>query len=287
VSHPIPWDLEGAVLADILLKFLTKCTDEEIDMEIEENELLIKTRKAKVGLVLHKEIKIPIKEIGDPQEWEKIPEDFLESVKLTLFSTSKDMTSPVLTCIHVHNKMVESFDKFRVTNFVMGKKFPSGNWTFPSWNIKHLLNFEPIEFTSTKGWGHFRTEQGVIFSFRIYTDTYPDISKFLNVKGKELKIPGDVIEILERASIIGKEDFEVDEWAELEVTEGSLLISTKSDNGWFTEKCRIKYKDDVPIKFIINPSFLIEILKLQTTATVGENSISFKGENFTHCISLV
>lgn len=285
VSHPIPWEIEGAVISSPLLGLLSKVNDETVEIEITKKGMVIEGARFKTEISLYEEIKLPIDQIGNPTDWKKLPKNFVDAVSYTMFTAAKDMTKPSLACLHVKGDKVESSDKFRITQFTLDKKFP-GTYLFPAWNIKHLINFEPIEFTTTQGWGHFRMENGAIFSMRIFPEeNYPNVDKHLKVEGQSLKIPDEVSEILERAQVIVKGEFEADQLVDIAVEPGKLTVSGKGPHGKFTERIRIRYDSD-PINFSINLVFLSQILKHLKETTVSENTMKFIGSNYVHLISL-
>jgi DNA polymerase III sliding clamp (beta) subunit (PCNA family) len=282
ISSNIPWDLTGTVPADPLLGFLSACSEEEMDFNVTDKTLSIKGRKSHTDFNLREGEGNLIFPVVD--EWEEIPKNFNEGIKITLFSAASDMTDPKLTCLHVKDNFIESCDKFRITRFTLDSNFP-GEWLFPAWKVKFLLNFEPKTFAHSQGWAHFASDPDVIFSIRIFQDEYRNLDRFLVEEGEEVKIPSDVQGILERVAPIVKSDIELDELISVDLTENKMMITAKGPAGTHEEGCRVSYKGN-PISFTLKPSLLSEILKLKSVGRVSESRIVFKGDNFIHSVSL-
>ena len=81
-------NLTGAIKAEELYKFLSKVKTEEIELTMEENEIRIRSGKAKIGLVIESEIKLPLSELGEIKKWEKLPEDFMKTLETVRFCST-------------------------------------------------------------------------------------------------------------------------------------------------------------------------------------------------------
>ena len=85
VSHLVKGleNMKGAIKAKTLYEFLARVKDEEIEIEQEENEVLIKTGRSKAGLRFEYEIRLPFEEVGEIGKWKKLPEDFVDALRLS------------------------------------------------------------------------------------------------------------------------------------------------------------------------------------------------------------
>ena len=83
VSHPVEGlELEGAVLADNLYKFLGKIKKADVDLVVKDNEIILTTGKATAGLTLQSEIKLPLDEtLSERGRWQKLPENFIDHIE--------------------------------------------------------------------------------------------------------------------------------------------------------------------------------------------------------------
>lgn len=282
--------IEGAVRAEELFAFLSKIKNETVDIVIKENELRVSSKRAKVGIPFSAEIELPFDELQLPKDdaWVKLPEAFAEGIWKCSTTASRDMTKPVLTCIHLNGNCIESSDDYRITSFVLGGKrkvFPKPI-LLPAKSARDLARYVPTEYGLTKGWVHFTNEDGIIFSSRVFEDEYPDINQYLEVDGEAVDIPEGIETVLERAGIFSKAEIAEDESIEVSIGTSSMTVSGEGDHGWFVEEVPIKRKGAV-IRFRINPSFFKDLVDLHPKITVGEDRIRIETENVVHVVSLM
>jgi len=139
-------------------------------------------------------------------------------------------------------------------------------------------------------WVHLRTEDGLIFSARAFEAEYPDITPFLRGPGEEAKgrliLPRKIVDMIERSSVFfSSTDSKFDREIEVEVEKGKFILKGKSEAGWSEEEANVRY-EGVPVSFRINPDFLSEISNEIRECVVGERTILFEGDNWTHVIAL-
>ena len=102
ISHPVKdLNVTGAVKTQSLYAFLGKNKRDEIILEWEENQVVIKAGRSKAGLVLEQEIKLPVEEVGEIGKWKELPAGFLNALRFCYPCCSKDMSRPILTCVYV------------------------------------------------------------------------------------------------------------------------------------------------------------------------------------------
>jgi DNA polymerase III sliding clamp (beta) subunit (PCNA family) len=286
ISHPVKGlNVKGAVKAQTLYSFLSKIRREEIDVEWEENQVKIKAGKAKAGLVFESEVKLPIEEVGAIGDWKPLPEDVLEAMRFCHPCCSKDMSRPILTCVHVSGKQVEASDSYQIIRYQLEKKVPVKAFLIPASAVRELIKYDIKQVAEGDGWIHFKTEDGTIFSSRIFEGSFPDVGKFLEFDGVEIVFPKNAIQALERARVFAKSDVG-DEFAsvDVEISETGLTFASKDTSGWFEESAKSKYKGD-PIKFTTGVDFLINLLGQVTSCIFGEDKIKFTGEKWAHVVA--
>ena len=290
ISHPVKGlNITGAIKADEFYQFLNRIPQkqEEINIEQEENQLLVTAKRAKAGFVLQKEIVLPIEEIGEITKWKKLPEGFIEGLDFCRLSCSKDMSRPVLTCLHIQkNGMIEASDGFQLTTCQLAKGVPVASFLFPASLAAILSRYSITQIAEGTGWVHFQTDDGTILSCRIFSENYPEVSRILAVEGTTIKLPAKLNKVLERAEIFAKKEFDRDTEVTVQIADEHMQISARSDFGWFKESLRIQYKED-PIAFRIHPGFLARMLDKVQKGVVGHDRIKFEGENWAHVLILV
>ena len=278
ISHPIDLDLTGAVNAAELYAFVMKAKETELDLTVTDNEILIKSGRSRAGLKLQFEIKLPLEEIGQIKKWKKLPEDFAVGLKFAMGAASRDMSSPLLTCVQCKENTLIGCDNFRIAKFELSEKIPVQEFLLPADTATKVTKLLPGEIALSEGWVHFKTNTGTILSCRIFEDQYPDIEKYLKGEGKGLTFPKNTNEILERAGVFAKRDHTLDEMIEISINKGRFQIKAESETGWFKETEKVDYKEE--IQFKITPYLLRDILNETLNGVIMENKLLFSSGNW-------
>lgn len=289
ISHPVKdLNVTGAVKAQSLYAFLGKIKRDEIILEWEENQVVIKAGRSKAGLVLEQEIKLPVEEVGEIGKWKELPPGFLEALRFCYPCCSKDMSRPILTCVYVKEKEIQASDSFQIVKYQLEKKIPVKPFLLPASAAHELVKYDVKEIAEGIGWYHFKTEDGTIFSSRVFDGEFPSIAKLLEFDGVEIAFPKTSIQALDRAQVFAKNsDFAgIMATVEVEVSKDQIKFASKDESGWFEETIKTSYKGD-KIKFITGAGFLINLLTHSSSSCVyGGNRIKFNGENWTHVIAV-
>ena len=290
ISHPVKGlDVKGAIKAQALYEFLNKIKKDEIDIEWQDNQVIIKAGKSKAGLIFESEVKLPIdEEIGEIGKWKKLPENFIEALKFCYPCCSRDMSRPVLTCVNVGKDKIEASDSFQIVFHDLDKKMPVKGFLLPATAVKELVRYKVKEIAEGESWVHFRTEDGTVFSSRIVHNDFPDISKHMEVDGVEFEFPKNTNEMLERANVFSKKEVNTGDIpvVSVEVKEGRVKISAKNEFGWFEEDARVKYDGD-PVAFSVGIEFLVSLFNKMQNCVIGEEKIGFSGKGWKHVVSVL
>lgn len=280
-------DFSGAINGAELLSFLEKAPQDELTILKKENEIQIKSGRARVGLRLLEEIKLPLEEINEEKEWEDLPNDFLDGIELALYSCSKDSSRPALTCIHIKDGVLESTDNIRLTRYSMESLMGSVDILLPSVSAEKILKYSLSQFclAPEANWIHFLTKENVEISCRLIKGTIPDISKLLIGTGVDFTFPKKITEILDRAQVFCQREHPLDQEVEILFSPKKLTIKAKSPQGWFEEEAGIRYEGE-DFAFAIHPVFLKEAIQRQTLCTILQNRIRFQSNNWDHIIAL-
>lgn len=290
VSHPIDLELEGAVQAKELMKLLEKMKDEEIEIETTESEMIVWGMNSETGIKLETKTNVDaiVEVLGKMKGWKDIHEKFWDNVSFCLFSTGRDVTKPLLTCVSCTEKHIMSTDEIRITVCDLDKSGVA-NLNIPASAMHTLLSYHPTEIALSKGWAHFKNESGAIFSCRTMEGDYPNekiLSIIDNIKGDEVSLPTDLVDALERAGIFATSSDQKVASAhrvQIEINNNKLTVRGEGQKGRHKEVSRLRYKGP-SLEFEINPDFLRDILKHATNMIVGDRALRFEGENFVHVI---
>lgn len=287
ISHPVEGlDIEGAIKAEELYGLLSKLKEDDLELKHTKKEIVITSGKTTAGITLQLEIRLPLEEIEEQGKWKVLPEGFIDKLQFCLFSCSRDMSRPVLTCIHVmQDGNIESCDNLRLTHYHQEHEMPVPTFLIPQSSAQLLVKYGVDKISEGKGWIHFKTDGGTVFSCRVFQDEFPDTSKILEVEGGEITLPRDMGEIVDRAAVFSKRDYALDEEVEISIEDGQMTVSARSDTGWIRENTKVRHKGE-RINFSINPRFLKEILPIIRRGILGKNKIKFVGNGWQHVIAL-
>lgn len=282
ISHSVKGlNITGAVKAEGLYQLLSKLTQSEIEITATDNELLLRSGRIKAGIPLQQEIKIPL--IDRPNKWLKLPDDFKEAIKFTMASCSKDMSSPILTCIHVKNEQVESLDGYRVTCYKIAA-MPTDSFLLPANIAADLIGYDLKYIATSDNWMHFKAGKTII-SCRVLEGQFPDIKPFLKVRGPVIKLPRSLSEVLNKATIFSKkQDLSIDEEVKITLKKNRMTIRGQGNAGWFEEELNLVYSGD-EIIFWVNPESLELISKQAQTCILGTNRLKFAGGPWQHTMA--
>jgi DNA polymerase III sliding clamp (beta) subunit (PCNA family) len=282
ISHPVEGlELTGAVQATELYLILKKIKQDEFELEIKDNEIHLTAGRTKVGLTLQAEIKLPIKEIGEIEKWKRLPEGFLDAMKMAMLNCGVNNSEPKLTCVHVNKHgYIEGSDGYRVMRTSLDEKFPFDTFLIPSNSVNNLLKISPTKIAIGMGWVHFKSASGTVLSCRTFEDNYPSTDALLDVKGKEFTFPKTINSILDRASVFKTNNGETSiERVSVSLHDNLIKVKSSSDTGWFSEEANVKY-DGKKLAFEIMPSVLKNILLTVRTCKFNGNILKFEGENW-------
>ena len=281
-------EIVGAVSAKELVNLLGRVKEEEITVKATDTELNIISGRTKAGILLQKEITLPIDELGIPKKWSPLPPDFDYAISECEYSCGKDMTKPALTCIHLNEDKAESCDAdFRLTRYTFKKKYFKTPILIPGKSAMEISKYGFDKYSTTQGWVHFQhKEDDLVFSTRVFDTKYPKLDEFLKVEGVEIKIPKELGDCLDRCSIFAETSLKRDELVKIDISKGRISLKAQNEQGWIKDSCRMKYKGK-PISFLVNPKVLMGSIKNMESAIIGERNMKFKGENFDHLVALM
>ena len=288
ISQEFKSHLMGAVKADEFYKLLNKLEDDELKVSIQAGEFSIQGKTVNAEIKIDPEIKLqPIKAPGiNSKNWQPLPKDFNDAISLCIFSASRNMIRPELTCLYITGKTVFSTDTFRATKREMVNKVKT-DFLIPATSAKELTKYNVHKiFTDTEGWLHFTNKEHTMFSCRTFADVqYPSkIWDFFDIKGEEIKLPDSFESIVDRVSTLVTADFDLDRFVDLTIKDNVLTCRGRGPHGSVLEKIDIDYNGE-EIKVKVHPGFLAEILKQLSSMIIGERLL-FQGKLFSHAICL-
>jgi len=287
VSCPVPGlEIEGAVNAEVLYNYLKKIKKDEIQTEVTENEIILKTGRAKAGLVLQSEIKLPLKNVGGKRKWKDLPENFLRALAMTVEVTERDTAKPIVNSVHICKKgYVEATDNYRFLRYTVGTlDLPSV--LLPAASVREVLKFKPEQVDVGKGWLFFQTKDGAELACRFIDDPFPDASGLLNKKGQTITFPKTIIDIIDRAQVFTQADTKYNEHIKVILKDKRIRFESKSNVGRFEETANIRWEGN--LVFTIAPILLKGILEETKEGILdGDQLLMFEGDNWKYIAMLI
>lgn len=293
ITREVPINAVGAVRAKEFYDLLVKMPDDSLDVSVNDGKMTIKGDGREVEIQIDPEIRMQKPQVANVKssEWKKLPEDFVEAVKFCVFSASKNMARPELTCIYIEEGDCVSTDGFRATCREM-KSDVEAPFMIPADAALQLSKYNPTSYyLGDRGWLHFMNNEGTLFSCRTITESkYPEaIWDLFNVEGNKVKLPDGFLSIVDRAQTLVTEDFNLDRTVNIKIASGKIKCIGQGRAGKFSEQHAIEWSGE-PIDIHIHPDFLMAILRHLDTMIVGkgdyEGRVLFQGEGFEHMISL-
>ena len=290
VRAPFDIGMKGAIDAAPIYQFLGKLDKgAEITVAEKEGKFVISSGRFRASIAIDFEIKLPTDEIQDPEKWEKIPEEFLPAVDKVLFSVGTSGHLPILSCIHITKKFVESCDEFRLTRCfgdMMGLK-EIEELNIVGKYLDNLLDYSPTEIGMTDGWVHFRNKDKVVYSARSIEASYPDLDDFLKVDGSEIQFPEEINRDLDWAAVAleNKKINRFEHGVIVGFSRKGLSITGTGENVMAESLVRMKYSGE-SVEFEAHPVFLKEMIKIAKKVVVSDKSLKVEGDNFIHVVSL-
>jgi len=290
ICHKINTGIIGAIKAKEFYNIISKISCESISIAQTGNTVIFRdaskedTFELSINVVDSKEPPISVPGI-ESSKWMALPSDFSEAAKFCVFSASKNMAIPELTCLWVTGDKVVSCDSFRGTLWNLSADVKK-DFLLPAKAAVYLDQYSPHKYMVDESWVHFINKEGTTFSCRGFGNGKypPKIWSFFEVDGEEIELPESLAGMVDRAQVIVTEDFEVDRFVTITIEGGKLTCKGQGKLGTFKEKTNVQYKGD-KIEIDVHPIFLKQIIVHLQQMVVGER-LKFKADAFEHVICL-
>lgn len=269
VASPVE-GIEGAVVAKPLTELLSKLSEDELDVTVDEGKFRVKGKGRRAEITMDAEISLPVESIEQPKEWVKLEADFLEGLSIVqaVAATGKDANFN-LTCVHIHPDWLEACDNFQAARYPV-KTGVKGSCLIRQSAIKHVPSLGMTEMAEGQNWIHFRNAAGLMLSCRRWQENYEDLEPIFACDGEAASLPGGLAEAVDRARIFSSENSENDQ-VFVRMRDNKLLIRGEGASGKFEEQKTVKFAGDV--SFLIAPKLLVEISKRATECTIGQGRL--------------
>lgn len=291
LCYPYQTEFEGAIIGQELFALLNKASENTLKLIIDEQKLKIKIKGKNftANLPYEKKVTLPYEEIPKPDKWFDLPDSFCDDIELCLFSISRELMKPLLTCIHCNQNTIESSDDFRITRKTLSNIFFPEELLLPGKSMKALINIQPTKYCKVAGWIWFMNNKNILYSCRIFNTNkaYPDFTPILKVEGGQLVFPDNVLDIIDKAKIFSLDPVSEKHMINVQIKDSTLTISSESHRGTFSEEIRARHRGD-NANFRINPEFLKTVLnKISYQCKIDNTRAKFEGNNYEHVIRIM
>ena len=297
VSCPFETDFTALVNANLLFKILSTMSGKQVDITLEDEEkakLKIKTTGAEANISLGMEeaeiYGILEKHNAIKKKWKPMSKDFLDGANLCLLSATTDETQGPYTCIKVHGSKIITADGIgnKTSTFLMETEMDPFLIKKSAADALNKSGLDVKQYCVTENWVFFQTEEGVVFSTKIWGGEFLDWDKvFDDIQGQRVKIPDELPKAINLASLVTKDEA-MDKAVDIRLKDDLLICSAQTEKGKIVVKREVKYDKDI-IDFAINPLFLQELLTGKSkmkSMIIGDKQVIFRSGSFYHCIAM-
>lgn len=262
-----PLKMTGAVKAKPLLDLLSKLPDDDIDVEVQGNELLVRGKSRKSGITMEAQVMLPIEHVEIPEEWRELATEFVEAVKMVYDCASTEESNFIYCCVHITPEFVETSDRFQIARYLLDTGFEE-EVLIRADSIKHIVGMSLTSVAETVNWVHFKTADGMIIAIRRHVQDYTNFDKNLVAEGTDpVTLPAGLDEIVERSQVFSREDAHGNVVL-VDLRNDKVVIEGHGPSGWYKEAKKVNFKGQ-PMRFIIYPKLLTEIAKKSNDCRVG------------------
>lgn len=286
IIHPLAnLDMQGAIEADLMYKFISKVKSKQIELSIDESEVVMKAGRIKATFNLDSTIKLPLddEKLITKGKWKELPEKFIEAVSMAKGCVSKDMIQAKLNCVHINKQgRIESSDGYRIFRYSFEDSLPLKTVLIPASSITAIIRIKPTKVAKGEEWIHFKNEAGTVISCRVLDDAFPNIDNHLSEgkNGVKVDFPKELIAALDTAEIFA-ENFMV----KIAINKKKMTVSSGGQIASFKENLELSSKSE-PFAFQITPYLLKDILKQIQFCTIYKDRLIFKNDGFIYMTEL-
>lgn len=278
-----PLKIEGAVPAAPLLAMLRKLPEEEIDIELEGEELIIRGKGRRDRHRTQSEVLLPIEKVEDGDDWKDLHEDFADAIFIAYQCVDKDDSNYAGSCIHISKKFIESCDNSQAIRYHLKTRVREP-FLVRGKSIIHMHDLGMTEFCETETWIHFRNPDGLIYSCRRDPQPYESLDDVLNADGEPLVLPKGLADAADRAEVFSSENADENE-IEVVITPGKIRVNSHGVSGQYTEVKKLKYRGP-KIKFRVGPKLLVELVKRYNDCLISPDRLKVDTGKFAYVVAL-
>lgn len=264
--------IEGAVKSKPLMELLRKLNDDEIEVDQdEEGKIHFSGKGRRASFHVEKDVCLPIDVVEKPSSWKKLPGDFCEAAMVISRCTGNDTARIILSYVHVHSEYMEAcqassiFARWNLKTPVDKPLLIKGE------SLRHVASLGVTQFSETSQWMHFKTSSGLVLSCRLYLEEYPDLSHYLELKGKSVSLPSSLVDEADRASVFSNETPDENRVL-VKLTNGKVSLESVGINGSYFSRKKVEWEGD-DVSFLVSPTVLTDVLRRQRKVVISDDKM--------------
>ena len=253
------FDFEAMFLIDNLLNIVKSMPGDELDLKFgtdTEETIRLRILSGKTKLALKPE------EISDLQERKdlifeyindkkflKLPNNFIEGISKVLRCASTDKNHNFLCNIFFQGVNQIASDNFKIGHFQMDKAFAS-DFLIDTYNIQPIIEFDPKSYCLLDNWIIFKRGQ----NYQICGITKEDYPDFMGIIDQESSYTLILPEVIKEALYLAKQipNKDIDRQIQISQTGFKLLVSCKTQTGWFKQSIPTVANPDCAFRMNLN-----------------------------------
>ncbi len=285
-SAPSPLkNIEAAVPALKFLGLLEKLTEEDLDVEVGETEIVLKGQHGRrAGVKIETKIELLEHFPEKPKKWKPLPEDYNKAVGIVQgCSGFKEKEGYRVVCILVHPEYLEATDNFQFCRWPLATGIREAV-LIRTKALKNVPALGMTEFSETDAWLHFRNPSDLILSCRRTLDDIEEADEVYEVEGETITLPKSLIKESGAAEVCldDKEDKNV----QIRLKPGKLLIRGEGTHSWYqVPKTLADYKGP-RMEFFINPEILRDIVEKHNEVIVSSDKLKVDTGSYQYVANL-
>lgn len=280
---PTGLNVTGAVNGNALLRLVKAIDQGAVTVQEGDGELLVIGKNERSGILLEKEITLPLDKIEQPKKWVRVSERFTEAIRGAVeCAKTSHLSKFALTCVHIHPDRIEGCDNTHAIRFKLKTPIKK-SILIRALSAARAAAHEIKEISVTTGWCHFKTVSNVIIGCKTHADDYIKMDNVLTGKGKKLAFPKDLIKAVMRAEIFTSEDQDRN-YVHVSLKPGSVRIRGEGVSGWHEKQSKLDY-DGPEITIKVIPDLFVKLIKTHDECELlTEDRLLFRGNGFAYVL---
>ncbi len=277
-------EIHGAVAAGVLLEFLRKLKEEDLEITNSDGALKIKGKGRRMKFAMEEKILLPLEGIEKPESWLPLHEDFCEAAGMVSACAGKDEKWFDATCVNVHPQWLEAFDGSQMMRHRLSTGV-SERFLVQKTAMKQVCVMGMTQWAITDRWVHFKNGNDFVLSCLRYPELeFYDLSAALKIDGDKVHLPKGLAQAAELAELASSENKD-DNVVHVTLRSGEVWIEGKGITAEYQERRKVGYEGP-EISFCMAPKILATLVEKYSEAYVTKERLVVDGGKWRYAVML-